>query len=135
MMFRPAILVDTSIWSLVLRRKQPGREAAILTNLLLDLQVAMIGPIRQELLSGIREKATFDKLRQKLLALEDWIITTRDYETAAEFYNICRQHGVTGSHIDFLICAIAANNNMAIWTADKDFDNYGKYIPVNRYSV
>jgi len=52
------VLVDTSVWSLALRRRSPDREGGIvreLRRLIAEFQVAMIGPFRQELLSGIRE--------------------------------------------------------------------------------
>jgi predicted nucleic acid-binding protein len=129
-MNRRLILVDTSVWSLALRRKNPSKEAKLLDDLLQDLQVAMIGPIRQELLTGIRETAVYNKLKRSLAALEDWPILTEDYETAARFANLCRRHGVIGSHTDFIICAVAARNNMSIWTTDKDFINYQPYLPI-----
>ena len=53
------VLVDTAVWSLVLRRKyRPENRAmaAALASLIVDGLVVMIGPIRQELLSGIKER-------------------------------------------------------------------------------
>jgi predicted nucleic acid-binding protein len=129
-MRRRLVLVDTSVWSLALRRKKPTPEVKILDDLLQDLQVAIIGPIRQELLSGIREPATFARLRRGLAILEDTPISTADYENAARYSNICRCNGVVGSHIDFLICAVAVRNNWLIWTTDKDFLNYQPYLPI-----
>jgi predicted nucleic acid-binding protein len=130
-MNRRMVLVDTSVWSLALRRKQPGREAEILGDLLQDMQVAMVGPVRQELLSGIREKSAYNKLRHQLAALDDWPIATVDYETAAEFSNTCRRKGITGSPYDFLICAVAHRGKMSIWTTDQDFTYYAKHLPID----
>jgi len=126
-------LVDTSVWSLALRRKEQGEAAQKLTDLLLADLTVMIGPVRQELLSGISNRDTFLQLKNKLRLFDDLIITTRDYETAAEFFNICRKHGIQGSHVDFLICAVAYNNNLLIFTVDQDFINYSKYIPINLF--
>ena len=58
------VLVDTSVWSLALRRSLPhaGPEVLELIELIREVRVLMIGPIRQELLSGVKNKAQFQKL-------------------------------------------------------------------------
>ena len=124
------VLVDTSIWSLAFRHKKQCERVQKLIELISSSMVVMIGPIRQELLSGISNKDTFLQLKTKLQAFNDFAITSHDYETAAQFYNTCRKHGIQGSHIDFLICAVAHNNNLLIFTADKDFDSFAKWLPV-----
>ena len=124
------VLVDTSVWSLALRRNEPSDIVTRLSDLIFDNLVVMIGPIRQELLSGISDKNTFNNLKSKLQAFHDIPVTARDYETAAEFYNICRRHGVQGSHTDFLICAVASNNKLLIYTTDQDFQLYVRYLPI-----
>jgi len=70
------VLVDTSIWSLALRRSGPtaAEDRSLideLNGLIDDVRVAMIGPIRQELLSGIPSQAQFEALKEKLQAFED----------------------------------------------------------------
>jgi len=128
------VLVDTSVWSLALRRQAPTAEAEQLASLIRDGLVSIIGPIRQEVLSGISDKAVFERLVARLDAFEDTVIAPEDYITAAEFYNTCRQHGIQGSHIDFLICAVAAGNGLAIFTTDKDFTRYAAHVPIQLYS-
>ncbi|MDR2428217.1 MAG: PIN domain-containing protein [Candidatus Margulisbacteria bacterium] len=131
------VLVDTSVWSAVLRRQIPRdykKTTEILTDLLRDLRVVLIGPIRQELLSGISSPALFQKLKEKLSGLTDFPLDTAVYELAAEYANICRRHGVQGSHTDFLICAAAVQNNWEIFTEDKDFQNYKKYLPLKLFT-
>ena len=124
------VLVDTTVWSLALRRKEPSEIALKLTEMIKGLLVVMIGPVRQELLSGISGEMVFDNLKSKLRAFDDMTITTRDYETAADYNNICRKNGIQGSHIDFLICAVACNNDLLIFTTDEDFKHYAKYLPI-----
>jgi predicted nucleic acid-binding protein len=127
------VLVDTAIWSLALRRRNHPRNAAIratLASLVEDGQVAMIGPIRQELLSGIRESAQFDRLREHLRGFPDTGITPDDYDEAASFFNRCRDKGIQGSNTDFLICAVAVRNELAIFTTDKDFAHFQKVLPI-----
>ena len=55
------VLVDTSIWSLALRRREHAQnpEAEELGRLIAAHVVEIIGPIRQEVLSGVRDNAQF----------------------------------------------------------------------------
>lgn len=125
------VLVDTSVWSLALRHNEKSVFAQKLAELILESLVVMIGPVRQELLSGISNEATFSDLKAKLEHFDDLPITTHDYETAAQYYSICRKHGVQGSHVDFLICAVASNNELLIYTTDQDFKHFAEYLPVH----
>jgi predicted nucleic acid-binding protein len=129
------VLVDTPVWSLALRRTR-RRESAVtgeLSSLVDDGRVAMIGPIRQELLSGIREHPHFDRLRDHLRAFPDAEITLDDYEEAASFFNRCRAKGIQGSNTDFLICAVATRNEFAIYTTDGDFTHFARVLPITLY--
>lgn len=58
------------------------------------------------------------------------LIINADYLSAAHFSNLCRQKGIQGSHIDFLICAVANRLEMSIFTYDKDFEFYSHLIPI-----
>ena len=125
------VLVDTCIWSQVLRHKSPNADLSKkLQELVQNSRVAIIGPIRQELLSGISQSKQFNELKETLSAFEDVPLNTEHYEKAAEFCNICRRKGIQGSTIDFLICAVAIMENLVIFTVDKDFENYKKYLPL-----
>lgn len=131
------VLVDTSIWSLALRRTSTASNesvSAALASLVEDGRVAIIGPIRQELLSGIKERAQFERLREHLRAFPDMPLTTDDYEEAATFFNQCRERGVQGSNTDFLICAVAIRNGFSIFTDDDDFGHYAKVLPISLHS-
>uniref|UniRef100_A0A7C3E4C5 PIN domain-containing protein n=1 Tax=Gracilinema caldarium TaxID=215591 RepID=A0A7C3E4C5_9SPIR len=129
-----SILVDTSVWSMALRKKDKTSEEEriinFFTDIIRDLKLVIIGPIRQEILSGISDKRRFEDLKSKLSVFEDVPINTRDYELAAQLFNECRSKGIQGSHIDFLICAVSINNQFSIYTLDNDFENYQKYIPI-----
>ena len=135
------VLVDTPIWSLALRRK-PGalnpKEHALaqaLAELIREGRARIAGPIRQELLSGIREEAHFRRLREYLRAFEEPGIDALDYEEAASMCNRCRRRGVAGSAIDFLICAIAARRNWEIVTTDRDFERYARVIGIKLFEA
>jgi predicted nucleic acid-binding protein len=126
------VLVDTSIWSLALRRgKSP--DISVLTeleSLISDFRLQLVGPIRQELLSGIKSDTQFNKLKQYLSSFPDYQIQTEDFVLAAHFFNQCRKKGIQGSNTDFLICAIAVNKNWQIYTSDQDFSHFKKVIPI-----
>jgi len=125
------VLVDTCIWSAVLRHKKPD---SVLTNKMKDLiddgLVTIVGPIRQELLSGVHNLKQFNHLKEILSAFEDIPLKTKHFVTAAEFSNTCRAKGIQGSTIDFLICAIAHLENLIIFTTDKDFEHYKKHLSI-----
>lgn len=132
------VLVDTPIWSLAFRRKHKiNFSENVLVNNLVDLikdhRAFITGPIRQEILSGISNKEQFRVLKEKLKAFKDVDIKTAEYELAAEFSNKCRIKGIQGSSIDFLICSLAHNNKMQIFTSDKDFDKYSKHLKISLY--
>lgn len=134
------VLVDTSVWSLALRRRRGGvsAEARELTELLREGRVEMIGPIRQELLSGVNAREQFDTLREHLRAFPDVPLDNEDFEQAAEYFNeyfnLSRAAGVQGSNTDFLICAVAVRRKLAIFTTDNDFAAFQRLIPITLYA-
>jgi predicted nucleic acid-binding protein len=95
----------------------------------------IIGPIRQELLSGISDEKIFNNLKEKMKGFNDFPIQTMDYELAAEYSNICRRNGIQGSNTDFIICAIAARNDFEIFTTDDDFRKYKEYLPIKLFDI
>lgn len=89
------VLVDTSIWSLALRRSTSLAPEVIELQKLIEVgRVEIIGPIRQEILSGVKTEEQFDKLQKQLQAFHDILITTAEYELAAKYFNLCRKQGV-----------------------------------------
>lgn len=126
------VLVDTCIWSHVLRHKKANPELSEqLKDLINDGRVVMIGPIRQEILSGISDPSQFKQLRDKLSSFDDLPLLSEYFVKAAEFSNICRKKGIQGSTTDFLICAISSLQKLQIFTEDNDFLNYKKHLPIH----
>lgn len=126
------VLIDTSIWSLALRRSEHEQnpEAEELRRLIEAHVAEIIGPIRQEVLSGLRDQSQFDRLDSHLAAFPDLPLLMEDYVTAAKFYNLCRSKGIQGSNTDFLICAVAVRHDLAVFTTDGDFPHFAKCLPV-----
>jgi predicted nucleic acid-binding protein len=132
------IIVDTTIWSKYFRRKRHEQNIEIINEmakLIKNQSLIIIGPIKQELLSGISNKNVFNKLRTKMRAFTDFKIKSTDYELAAEYYNNCMRNGIQGSQVDLLICAISVKNKFAIYTEDGDFKLYKKYLPIKLYKA
>lgn len=129
------VLVDTPIWSYALRSKNNDyqTEIASLASLIRDQRALIIGPIRQEILSGYSDLRKFLIIKEKLSYFANTPILDTDYELAAEFSNKCRKKGVQGSHIDFLICAVANRIDIPIFTNDKDFAHYQNIISIKLF--
>ena len=118
------ILVDTCIWSLAIRReKQPDSSIEIIEfqELIKEVRVQIIGPIRQEILSGVKKKSQFIKLKKILGSFPDLDLTSEDFELSAEYFNFLRSKGIQRSNTDFLICAVSTRRKIPIFTTDKDF--------------
>jgi predicted nucleic acid-binding protein len=130
------VLVDTPVWSLALRRSgadlnpREVRLIAVLRDLIRDGRAQLVGPVRQELLSGIRREATFRNLREQLRPFDEPHLEVDDYEEAARIHNQCRSRGIAGSAIDFLLCAAASRRDWQILTTDHDFTRYATVLPL-----
>lgn len=129
------VLIDTPIWSYALRtfNKEHQNEIDQLKSLIKNQRALIIGPIRQEILSGYSDLRKFKKLKEKLSFFENTPIKDIDYEVAAGLCNQCRKIGIQGSHVDFLICAVAKRMDVPIFTTDKDFLHYQKAVSIKLY--
>jgi hypothetical protein len=129
------VIVDTSVWSLAFRRKAVVKTAEVvdLVRVVEEGLVVLLGPVRQEVLSGIKHREQFERLRERLAAFPDLELMTRDFETAAELCNLCIAKGVQASHTDFLIAATAIIRGYAVLSADQDFKNIARIVPVRTY--
>jgi len=129
------VIVDTCVWSYALRKDSSKDETIIntLVKLIKEVRVQLIGPIRQDILSGVKSEKRFLELKEYFSAFSDLPLETNDYEKAAEFFNVCRKNGIQGSNTDFLLCAAAVNHDLKIFTIDKDFSYFQKYLPINLF--
>ena len=126
------VLIDTSVWSLALRRARPARAPIVeeLAGLVRQRRAVIIGPIRQEILSGLKGTQQFQTLRDHLRAFPDLELETADFEEAAQCFNRCRSKGIQGSNTDFLMCAVASRRDLSIFTADGDFREFRRVLPL-----
>lgn len=135
------ILVDTSIWSLALRRERrhlSGAEASIVhhwSELAARGEAALIGAIRQEILSGVRRAEQFEQLRNSLDSYACLRVSLRDHDRAAECFNTCRARGIVPTAIDMLICAVGVNYDLPIFTVDTDYRRYAACISIRLHQL
>ena len=135
------VLVDTPIWSLTLRRQDAAKLSAIeirckreLVELLAENRARIIGPLRQEILSAVRHRAQFDRLRTLMREYDCEPLSTADFESAAEGGNMCREKGLTGSQVDYLICAVALSRRWAVFTLDRDFERFARVLGIQLHA-
>jgi len=120
------ILIDTCVWSLSLRRRKEIHFNADQRRMLAEFQRAIgenrasiVGVVRQEILSGIRDKAQFLKIQQLLAPFLDEDVIPMDYVEAASLYNLCLDKGVQCGSTDILISAVAKRKNFTVLTYDQ----------------
>ncbi|MCB1125878.1 MAG: PIN domain-containing protein [Verrucomicrobiae bacterium] len=125
-------MVDTSVWSLFLRRPvpEPHRAVEVLKQLLEDDQALVAGLVYQELLSGLRSNKQFEELSEVLGGFTLVLADREDHRLAARYHGTCSRHGVQGSSFDLLLCAMAYRRGLPILTTDRDFDYYARHVPV-----
>jgi len=129
------VLIDTNIWSTFLRRKN-SEDQKLRDNiemLLKENRISLIGPIRQEILTRIRDDNKFLILKEYLEAFEDEQITTETYEKAAQIANDCLKRGIAISAVDATIVSVVVTNGFEIYTKDKDFMRYKTVVPFIEY--
>lgn len=129
------VIVDTCVWSHFLRRDRvgPSLVSREVERLIKRDAIQMLGPIRQELLSGAQPQERFNQLKEYLRYYPNLYVDAEDEENAAHYYNICRKNGVQGTATDLLICAVSVRHGMKIFTTDTDFDLYGQHLPLIRH--
>lgn len=124
------VIVDTSIWSLALRRHAPSRnpETEVLRKMIEQGEnVLLLGIILQEILQGVKEPQDFKRLKEHLDAFPMLGIEREHYVKAAELKNHLSRNGVQVSTVDALIATAAIANDCYLYTNDKDFYHIAKH--------
>ncbi len=118
------VIVDTSIWSLALRRRGNVQypEVEFLRSLIENGEdIFLIGVILQEILQGIKMSQDFEKLKEYLEPFPLLEISRADYIYAAQLKNQVSQKGIQIGTIDALIATASIMNDCYLFTSDKDF--------------
>jgi predicted nucleic acid-binding protein len=126
-------LVDTSVWSLALRRDGDvaGPEADHLKDALLGSEVVTTtGLVLQELLQGFSGPKASAQIIERFAALPLLQPDREDHINAAGLRNRCRQAGVQIGTIDALLAQLCIRNDLTLLTTDKDFTHVAKHCPL-----
>ena len=132
------LLVDTSVWSLALRRTAPSAEPTVLMlkDALLGADVvATTGLVLQELLQGFAGPKSKSEIVERFAALPLIQPDRKDHIEAAELRNMCRRAGIQIGTIDALIAQLCIRHEMQLLTADKDFTFAAAHCPLRVWSA
>ena len=125
-----AMLVDTSVWSLALRRSPPFRapEVAFLqASLERGDIVVTTGVILQELLQGFQGPSARRRIIQSFSLLPVLAPDVDDHIEAAGLRNLCRRKGVQVGTIDALIASLCIRHELPLLTTDRDFEMMSRH--------
>jgi len=126
------IVVDTSVLSLAFRRRRaahPEPSPVRVFRRLIEADVPLVVPgvVLQELLSGVRAEAHFDRLERLLESFPIVVADRSHHVSAARIANACRGHGLTASTVDCLIAAMTIARNARLFTVDADFSKMARH--------
>jgi predicted nucleic acid-binding protein len=133
-----SLLVDTSVWSLALRRdvEQSAPEVVALRHALLGTdKVFTTGLVLQELLQGFAGPKDRAQLVDRLSALAFLQPVREDHIEAAEVRNSCRRCGVQVGTIDALLIQLCRRYDLTLLTTDQDFHAATKHVEFRLWSA
>jgi len=127
------LLVDTSVWSLALRRDAQGTEPEVrqLRDALLGSDVVVTtGLVLQELLQGFAGPKVREQIIDRFSALPLLQPDRQDHIDAAALRTACRQAGVPVGTIDALIAQLCIRHELTLLTTDRDFSQMARHCPL-----
>jgi predicted nucleic acid-binding protein len=118
------LFVDTSVWSLALRRDAPG-EVAEVVALIRAIErgdgLLTTGLILQELLQGFSGPKSRALILEHFAALPLLVPDRNDYVAAADLRNACRRSGLLVGTIDALLAQLCIRHELTLLSTDRDF--------------
>lgn len=130
------VLVDTSVWSLALRRDRPPNDPAVagLKKALESDLVVTTGLIVQELLQGFLPERTQAEIRRRFGPLPAVQPTRDDHIAAADLRNTCCRAGVQLGTIDALIAQLCIAHGLELLSTDHDFVHASRHCDLRLWS-
>lgn len=125
------LFVDTSVWSLALRRDPPEArpEADALADAIRSGEtVVTTGLVLQELLQGFSGPRARTRIIEHFGALPMITPDRRDHVDAAELRNTCRRRGLQLGTIDALLAQICVRHGLVMLTTDRDFHHAASLV-------
>ena len=118
------LLVDTSVWSLALRRDAPAgapEVGALVRALESGEAIFTTGLILQELLQGFSGPKARSQILDRFSALPLIVPDRDDHIAAADLTNRCRRAGIEIGTIDALLAQLCMRHDLAMLSTDNDF--------------
>jgi predicted nucleic acid-binding protein len=118
------LFVDTSVWSLALRRDRPPvvPEVDALARALEDgEQIVTTGLVLQEILQGFHGARARTQIVRRFSALPLLVPDRDDHVAAADIRTTCRRRGVQIGTIDALLAQLCIRHRLTMLTTDADF--------------
>ncbi|MCA3250966.1 MAG: PIN domain-containing protein [Pseudomonadota bacterium] len=132
------LLVDTSVWSLALRRDAERGEPEVrqLQDALLGADVVVTtGLVLQELLQGFAGPKARKQIIDRFAALPLLQPDRQDHIDAASLRTTCRQAGVQVGTIDALIAQLGIRHELTLLTTDRDFSHMAQHCPLRVWAA
>lgn len=126
-------LVDTSVWSLALRRDAPAavpEVEALKAALEDDALLVGTGLVLQELLQGFSGPRARDAIVERFAALPFVAPDRQDHVDAASLRNRCRRADVQIGTIDALLAQLCIRHDLTLLTTDRDFHHAARHCPL-----
>jgi predicted nucleic acid-binding protein len=127
------LFVDTSVWSLALRRDSPGdgQQVTVLVHALeRGDPIVTTGLVLQELLQGFAGPKSRDLILERFSAIPLLVPDREDHVAAAELRNNCRRKGLQIGTIDALIAQLRIRHTLTLLTTDRDFEGAANVLPL-----
>jgi predicted nucleic acid-binding protein len=127
------IFVDTSVWSLALRRDSPVRGAevgALIRALERGDPIVTTGLVLQELLQGFSGPKSRELILERFSPMPLLAPARDDHVAAAELRNTCRRNGLQIGTIDALIAQLCIRHALTLLTTDRDFNGVTELMPL-----
>ena len=128
-----SLFVDTSVWSLALRRDAPEAvpQVAVLTDALSAGETILTtGLVLQELLQGFAGPKAGAQILERFSAVPLLVPDRDDHIQAATLRNACRRVGVQVGTIDALIAQLCVRHALTLLSIDRDFENVARHTPL-----
>jgi predicted nucleic acid-binding protein len=128
-----SLFVDTSVWSLLLRRDQPAdvpEVRGLVRALEAGERVVTTGLVLQELLQGFTGPKAHDQIVERFAAFPLLVPDRQDHIDAAALRSVCRKRGVQVGTIDALLAQLCVRHELTLLTTDGDFSLVANHCPL-----
>jgi predicted nucleic acid-binding protein len=133
-----SLFVDTSVWSLALRRDGPSsapQVAALLKAIENGEPILTTGLVLQELLQGFSGPKAREQILDRFSALPLLVPDRADHVEAAALRNTCRRHGIQIGTIDALLAKLCIRHGLLMLSSDRDFQSMANHCALRLWQL